>query len=244
MEESWSLQCALALVWTLNNEHWGLRFVTLWRFGTLNRFNFVGTNYMNDGWWICNLLESLESNCIVNIVVITTCHKLWSMFMNIIYFSSFVYGVNMWPCNVNLWSSKMAFHLLIQLWLAFVWTLVTYKLYSSMTFQFRTSTSCRWLQLVNFFSLACVFTLVFVQFLFIFFVVLVTLFLNNPQNSQSSAYIAFATLAMVPFLLFMMWFPKIGVKFKHPPCMWLPPSKLNNIPLMCLWFVSMFWILS
>jgi hypothetical protein len=142
---SWSLQCALALVWTLNNEHWGSRFVTLWRFGTFNRFNFVGTNYMNDGWWICNLLESLESNPIVNVVVITTCHKLWLLLMNIIYFSSFSYGVHLWPCNVYLWNSTMVFHLLTKLWLVFVWTLVTYKLYSCMTFQFWTSISSWWL---------------------------------------------------------------------------------------------------
>lgn len=143
---SWSLQCALALVWTL--KHWALRVQDLWLFeglGPLIDSILWAQNYMNDGWWICNLLESLESNPIVNIVVITTCHKLWLLLMNIISFSSFGYGVHLWPCNVYLLNSTMVFHLLTKLWLVFVSTLVTYKLYSCMTFQFWTSISSWWL---------------------------------------------------------------------------------------------------
>ncbi len=81
------------------------------------------------------------------------------------------------------------------------------------------------------------FTLVFVQFLFIFFVVLVTLFLNNPQNSQSNAFIALTTLAMVPFLLFMMWFLKnrnqIQASTLHVIATFKVKQHAIDVPMIC-----------
>jgi hypothetical protein len=76
-----------------------------------------------------------------------------------------------------------------------------------------------------------------VQFLFIFFVVLVTSFLNNLQNSQSSAFRGFATLAMVPFLLFMMWFPKnrrqIQASTLHVIATFKVKQHAIDVPMIC-----------